>query len=97
MLFERYFLGNGFLVWLLSPINVLLDLLSLPYLNKGVYQLEDLPAAHQSEIVSLIEAARRQDLVRQLQQAASTQTRSMFFFKWYGANVETVALRARVS
>jgi len=91
-LFERYFLGNGFLVWLLSPINVLLDLLSLPYVNKGVYQLEDLPAGHRSEIVGLIEAARRQDLVRQLQQAASTQTRSMFFFKWYDANVETVVL-----
>ena len=40
---RRYFIGNGFLLWLLSPINVLLDLLSLPYVNKGVYRLEDLP------------------------------------------------------
>ena len=89
-LFERYFLGKGVPVWLLSPVNVLLDLLSLPYVNKGVYRLEDLPEGHQSEIVALIEAARRQDLVRQLQQAASTQSRSMFFFKWYRANVQTV-------
>ncbi|MFY9758893.1 MAG: hypothetical protein WAK32_00610, partial [Xanthobacteraceae bacterium] len=28
---RRYFIGNGFLVWMLSPINILLDLLSLPY------------------------------------------------------------------
>jgi len=90
-LFERYFLGNGLLVWLLSPINVLLDLLSLPYVNKGVYRLADLPQGHQREITSLIESARRQDLVRQLQQAASAEMRSMFFFKWYGTNVETLA------
>lgn len=88
--FKRYFLGNGLLTWLLSPINALLDLFSLPYINKGVYQIEDLPAGHQREIKTLIEAAERQGLVRQLREAASVQTRSMFFSKWYGANVETV-------
>ena len=36
---RRYFLGNGVLLWVLSPINVLLDILSLPYINKGVYRL----------------------------------------------------------
>jgi hypothetical protein len=40
---RRYFIGNGVGTWLLSPINVLLDLLSLPYINKGVYRLSDLP------------------------------------------------------
>jgi len=89
-LIERYFLGNGILLWLLSPANVVLDLLSLPYSNKGVYRLEDLPPGHRREIVALIEVARRNDLVGQLGQAASGGTRSMFFFKWYGANVDTV-------
>jgi beta-hydroxylase len=89
-LFERYFLGNGVPLWLLSPVNALLDLLSLPYVNKGVYRLEDLPRGHQDEIVRLIEAARRNDLVGQLQRAATGKTRSMFFFKWYGANADTV-------
>jgi beta-hydroxylase len=89
-LYQRYFLGNGLATWLLSPLNTLLDLLSLPYVNKGVYELKDLPAGHQREIVDLIEAAGRQNLVRQLQEAASTEARSMFFFKWYGADVETV-------
>jgi len=90
-LFRQYFLGNGITVWLLSPVNVLLDLLSLPYLNKGVYRLEDLPAGHQAEIAKLIEAARRRDLVGQLQQAAATGARSMSFFKWYGADIESSA------
>lgn len=40
---RRYFIGNGFPTWLLSPFNALLDLLSLPFVNKGVYRLEDLP------------------------------------------------------
>jgi beta-hydroxylase len=89
-LLEKYFLGNGLLTWLLSPINALLDLLSLPYVNKGVYALEDLPAGHQAEIVKLIESTRKQDLVAQLQKAASAESRSMFFFKWYGTNVDTI-------
>ena len=41
---RRYFLGNGASLWLLSPLNVLLDILSLPYVNKGIYRLEDMPA-----------------------------------------------------
>jgi beta-hydroxylase len=51
---RRYFIGNGFLLWMLSPINVLLDLLSLPYTNKGIYRLEDLPSGHQVEVRRLI-------------------------------------------
>ena len=50
-LIEKYFLGNGLLTWLLSPVNTLLDLISLPYVNKGVYKLEDLPPGHRAEIV----------------------------------------------
>jgi hypothetical protein len=89
-LLEEYFLRDGLPVWLLSPVNALLDLLSLPYVNNGVYKLDDLPPGHQDEIVRLIETTRRQDLVGRLQTAAAAQKRSMFFFKFYGMNVETV-------
>jgi beta-hydroxylase len=90
-LLDKYFLRDGFPVWLLAPVNAVLDLLSLPYVNKGVYKLEDLPPEHQGEIARLLDSVRRQDLVRRLHLAASAQKRSMFFFKFYGANVETVA------
>ena len=96
-LFEKYFLAEGLPawllppVWLLSPVNALLDLLSLPYINKGVYKLDDLPPAHQGEIVRLVDSARAQNLIGRLHDMASAQKRSMFFFKWYGINVETVA------
>lgn len=96
-LFEKYFLGEGLPfwlispVWLLSPVNTLLDLLALPYVNKGVYRLDDLPAEHKAEIVRLINSTRTRDVVGELQAAASAEKRSMFFFKFYGANVQQTA------
>ncbi len=86
---RRYFLGNGVGTWLLSPFNALLDLLSLPYVNKGVYQLADLPVAHQEEVKRLIQAANDADLVRQLDERTKENQRTMVFFRWYGANMQT--------
>jgi len=86
---RRYFIGNGFGTWLLSPLNCLLDLLSLPYVNKGVYQLADLPASHQDEIKRLIEGANNADLVRQLDERSKENQRTMLFFRWYGMNINT--------
>ena len=89
-LISQYFFGNGLLTWLLSPLNILLDLISLPFVNKGIYRLEDLPPGHQEEVRRLIESAHRQQLVDKLQAVAQDQKRSMFFFKWYGNDVKTV-------
>ena len=85
---KRYFLGNGILTWLLSPFNTLLDLLSLPYINRGIYRLEDLPASHQAEVKRLIEAAHKEQVVEKLEQRAKDNARTMVFFKWYGLNNE---------
>ena len=87
-LLRRYFVGNGVGTWLLSPVNCLLDLLSLPYVNKGVYRLEDLPPGHQDEARRLIAAAQDADLVRQLQERAKDNQRTMLFFRWYGTNLD---------
>jgi hypothetical protein len=86
---RRYFIGNGFGTWLLSPFNSLLDLLSLPFINKGVYRLEDLPPAYQDEVTRLIEAAKDANLVAQLEEAAKQNPRTMIFFRWYGVNQQT--------
>jgi aspartyl/asparaginyl beta-hydroxylase (cupin superfamily) len=86
---RRYFIGNGFPTWLLSPFNVLLDILSLPYINKGVYRLENLPPAHQDEVKRLIEIAREVNLVGQLEERAKEFPRTMVFFRWYGVNVDS--------
>jgi hypothetical protein len=86
---RRYFIGNGFLTWALSPINTLLDLLSLPYINKGIYRLEDLPPAYQDEVKRLIQIAKEENLVAQLEERAKEFPRTMIFFRWYGVNVDT--------
>ena len=64
---RRYFIGNGFFTWVLSPFNILLDILSIPYGNKGVWKLEDLPPGHQEEVRRLIRIANEQDLVGKLE------------------------------
>lgn len=86
---DRYFAGNGIFTWLLSPFNLLMDLLTLPHRNKGVYQLTDLPQAHQDEIKTIIEAAHQSDLVGKLRSKMDDHKRGMIFFKWYGNNVQT--------
>jgi beta-hydroxylase len=86
---QRYFLGNGTLTWLLSPFNILMDLLSCPHINRGVYRLEDLPAANQAEIKRVIDFAMRNDLVSQMEALSQQFPRTMVFFKWYGRNCET--------
>jgi aspartyl/asparaginyl beta-hydroxylase (cupin superfamily) len=87
---RRYFIGNGFPTWLLSPFNALLDALSLPYINKGVYRLENLPPAHQGEVKRLIEIARAENLVARLEERAKEFPRTMVFFRWYGVKVDAL-------
>ncbi|MGD9858054.1 MAG: aspartyl/asparaginyl beta-hydroxylase domain-containing protein [Planctomycetaceae bacterium] len=86
---ERYFVGNGLFTWLLSPFNLLMDLLCQPHQNKGVYRLTDLPPDYQCEIHQLLAAVHEQDLVGQLQSRMSGHQRGMIFFKWYGRNLPT--------
>ncbi len=86
---RQYFLVNGVLTWVLSPFNILLDILCLPYVNKGIYRLEDLPGPYREEIERMIEISKREDLVGQLQQRAKELDRTMIFFKWYGENINT--------
>jgi hypothetical protein len=86
---RRYFIGNGILTWVVSPINVLLDILSLPFINKGVYRLDDLPPAWREEVELLIRTAREENLVAKLEERAKEFPRTMVFFRWYGADQET--------
>ena len=51
-LIKEYFIGKGFLTFLLSPLNLLSDLLS--HRNLHTYKIEDLPQGHQNEINNVI-------------------------------------------
>jgi Aspartyl/Asparaginyl beta-hydroxylase len=86
---RRYFIGNGVLVWFLSPVNILLDLFSLPYTNKGVFRLEDLPPDYQDEVRRLIKVTNEAKLVEQVEALATENKRTMIFWRSYGLKTET--------
>lgn len=85
-LIQNYFFSKGILVWVLSPLNILMDILSLPHLNKGVYQLEDLPEGYREEIDQLIKAADQDYVHEEIRKRSSEHKRGMIFFKWYLEN-----------
>jgi len=85
----QYFAGNGVFTWLLSPFNLLIDLITLPYWNKGTYRLEDLPEGYQKEIQFVIDTVRKRDLLAQLATKVGDTKRAMIFFKWYGQNLSS--------
>lgn len=97
--FLRYFMGRGFGTWLLAPFNLLMDVLTLPYRNKGVYKLEDLPPAYQAEIRTVIAAAEASKLHEQLESRMADTKLGMIFFKWYGrdqnASIDVPAFKAQ--
>ncbi len=84
---NRYFAGNGLCTWLLSPFNLLMDALTLPFSNKGIYQLADLPEDHQDEIKAVLAAAQDSRLMDELARKLDKNQRVMLFFKWYGKNI----------
>lgn len=84
----RYFFGNGVPTWALSPFNILVDLVTLPYANKKIYQLKDLPEACQQEIKALLTIVKTEKVVDHLASRAEKIRRSMIFFKWYGKNID---------
>jgi aspartyl/asparaginyl beta-hydroxylase (cupin superfamily) len=86
---KQYFLGNGMLTWLASPANLLLDLFSLPFINKGVYKLKDLPETHQAEIKELLETVKSENLIEKIEKYTAELPRAMFFLKWYGKNMDS--------
>jgi beta-hydroxylase len=86
---DRYFAGNGFFTWLLSPFNLFMDVLTLPFRNKGVYKITDLPKGYQDEIEAVIDAAHKRNVVGELEKKMEGKPRGMIFFKWYGKNLQS--------
>ena len=83
-LFTRYFLGNGYITWLLSPFNLLVDLFSNR--NQRTYTIEDFPEQTQQEMRGLIKTCetRRDDIIAQCDKAFESGRRGMFVYRWFG-------------
>ncbi|MEK6248803.1 MAG: aspartyl/asparaginyl beta-hydroxylase domain-containing protein [Planctomycetales bacterium] len=84
---RQYFLVNGILTWVFSPLNLIVDVISLPFINKQIYKLEDLPEIHQNEIKRIIENCPKSHLIESVKKAGLETGRSMLLYKWYGFNV----------
>jgi aspartyl/asparaginyl beta-hydroxylase (cupin superfamily) len=82
-LIDKYFMARGIITWLLSPLNLLADLLSYP--NKGQYALADLPAGHRAEIEACVRAfVDNGDLIKaHVAKTIGPNSRCMLAFKWY--------------
>lgn len=87
-LFYQYFLVNGTLTWIFSPINTIIDIICLPFINKQVYELDDLPKKHIAEINRIIEQCPKSYLISAIKDLVLEESRSMLLYKWYGFNVE---------
>lgn len=83
-LFQGYFLGNGLFTFLLSPVNLLADLLS--YRNHGVWYLDQLPKAHRQEVEEVLGVfrQRRNEIIADIDANFSGGRRGMYVYQWYG-------------
>ncbi|AZO08130.1 MULTISPECIES: aspartyl/asparaginyl beta-hydroxylase domain-containing protein [unclassified Mesorhizobium] len=84
MLFERYFLGNGLFTWLLSPFNLVVDLLC--YRNPGVWTLDQFPQEYQREINEVLDVfkARKDEIIADIDANFGGGRRGMYVYQWYG-------------
>ncbi|WP_315920001.1 aspartyl/asparaginyl beta-hydroxylase domain-containing protein [Mesorhizobium sp. SP-1A] len=83
-LFSLYFLGNGIFTWLLSPFNLLVDLLC--YRNHGVWKIDQFPADYQREINEVLGVfkERRNEIIADIDANFGSGRRGMYVYQWYG-------------
>ena len=85
---QRYFLGNGMLTWILSPFNILMDMLS--FKNKQIYLFNELPQECQDELYEIFNVVKdNPTFIDEIDKKMEDKKRGMLFFKWYGKNINT--------
>ena len=85
-LFVGYFLGNGVFTWVLSPFNLLIDLLS--YRNPGVWRLDQFPDAYRKEVEDVLNVFRERqtEIIADIDANFESGRRGMYVYQWYGKN-----------
>ena len=83
-LFRIYFTGNGMFTWLMSPINLLADLLS--YRNRKVWKLDDMPENYRKELDHVLGVFRdnAEKIKADIDARFKDGRRGMYIFQWYG-------------
>lgn len=83
---HQFFMINGALTWFVSPVNTLIDILSLPFVNKKVYKLSDFPKAYQDEILQVTTGCPAEEIIAEVQRRSRSDKRTLMIYKWYGFN-----------
>ena len=80
---KKYFFSKGILTFLLSPINLLSDLICQA--NSHNFKLSSMPKSHQDEIneITNLFDKNRMKIEEQFHQEQNSK-RSMIFYRWYG-------------
>ncbi|MCG2634689.1 MAG: aspartyl/asparaginyl beta-hydroxylase domain-containing protein [Gammaproteobacteria bacterium] len=86
-IFKRYFYGNGGLTWIFSPVNLIIDIVSLPFINKQIYKLEDFPEKYRDEINEITLGCEPDKLIEKMRDQLANNERALLLYKWYGHNV----------
>lgn len=83
-LFQRYFSGNGFTTWLVSPLNLLIDLVC--HRNPGIYTLDDFSDEARGELETVLEVfkARKDEIIARIDGELDGAKRGMFIYRWFG-------------
>jgi aspartyl/asparaginyl beta-hydroxylase (cupin superfamily) len=84
-LVEEYFTGKGLLTWLLSPVNLLADLLSRK--PRGAVSFKELPTECQREIETCVAAflGNREQITEAIRPHMESGRRTMLAFRWFDA------------
>jgi len=82
-LVAKYFSGNGLLTWVLSPINLLFDLISKRHHYR--MQLEEFPEEERAEIEAMLQVFkdRQEEILTDLRARMGDKRRGMVFYRWY--------------
>lgn len=82
-LLTKYFSGNGVLTWVLSPINLLFDLISRRHHYR--MRLDEFPHEERAEIDAMLKVFddRRTEILDDLKQRMGDKRRGMVFYRWY--------------
>jgi aspartyl/asparaginyl beta-hydroxylase (cupin superfamily) len=82
-LIAKYFSGNGLLTWVLSPVNLLFDLISKRHHYR--MQLSEFPDEERAEIEEMLQVFkdRQDEILTDLKARMGDKRRGMVFYRWY--------------
>ena len=86
---KNYYLGKGTLTFLLSPVNLLSDVLSIQTYKKPVLKISDLNLETRQELSKLFNIfdTNKDLIINHLNGSNTKDSRNMIMLKWYGKEI----------